>query len=302
MLGDDHLKILLRNFLNKSFWEDIKYFFINKLVSLIKGYLSGNLIFAYWGKSQNNFGDLLTPLILKHYGLTPVHAVPNESHLVSVGTLLGYFSTDFKGVILGTGINEPTKKTFSSAKVIGLRGKLTQKVLGLENKNIILGDPGLLVSRIFPARMTKKWKLGIVPHMSELYHPIVNRWTKNLGDSAKIINPLRNPEIVITEISACENIISSSLHGLVVADSFCIPNIRFIIEDTYKFNYFRFEDYYSALGIPYDWINVDGTESLEILLMKLRKDFSMIEEIKENLDQMFRSFTQSYLSQTKSDR
>lgn len=285
---------------NIDWWKDVFYFFRKKAIYIICGKIKKNLIYAFWGKSINNFGDLLTPLILKHYGLTPVHAYPNKAQIVSVGTLLGYMSNDFKGIIMGTGINNPSLKPFNNAVVVGLRGKLTQDAIGLNSGySIVLGDPGLLASRIFPKRENKRWKLGIVPHLSELQHPIVKKWEAEFSDEVKIINVLRNPEIVIKEIDACEHIISSSLHGLIIADSLEIPNIRYIMPDAsnyeYEHNYFRFDDYYSVLEVTHEFIAIKGDETERELMVKFRTDFSMLEPIKDNLDEMLRGFVASYL-------
>ncbi|MDL2323399.1 polysaccharide pyruvyl transferase family protein [Bacteroidales bacterium OttesenSCG-928-A17] len=272
------------------------------LPAFITGKVKKNLISAYWRYDHNNFGDLLTPLILKHYGLSPIHAYPHKAQLASVGTLLGFMDPDFKGYLLGTGIDKADTKEFPQATAIGLRGRLTQKALNLENRNdIVLGDPGLLISSIFPNRKEKKWKLGIIPHLSEVNHPILNEWKKKYKEEVKFINPLRNPEIVIGEIDECENIFSSSLHGLIIADSFEIPNCRFTTEGdhVYKYNDFRFEDYYSTLNVEGTKITVNGSESLEYILSNMRSDFSMLPLIKENLNKMFQCFASNFLKKEK---
>ena len=43
-------------------------------------------------------------------------------------------------------------------------------------------------------------------------------------------------------------ILSSSLHGLVAADSFGIPNIRMVCSDRIYGGDFKYDDYYSAFG------------------------------------------------------
>ncbi len=52
---------------------------------------------------------------------------------------------------------------------------------------------------------------------------------------------------VCAEISACARILSSSLHGLVVADSYGIPNARLVLSNQIIGGDFKFRDY--ALGI-----------------------------------------------------
>lgn len=55
---------------------------------------------------------------------------------------------------------------------------------------------------------------------------------------------------ILKQIAQCEMIVSSALHGLIVADSFGIPNIRLVATDTMRIaQNFKFLDYYSAYDI-----------------------------------------------------
>ncbi|UCG35111.1 MAG: polysaccharide pyruvyl transferase family protein, partial [Candidatus Omnitrophota bacterium] len=197
------------------------------------GAIRGNIVYAYWG-TYPNFGDQLTPLLLRHYGYTPVysHYKPIFKHVrkadfVSVGTLLGNTPEDFSGVILGTGMDD-YQKTFKYATIVGVRGYLTKKNM-LISDNILVGDPGLLVSYMYPKELPKKWDLGVVPHFVDKKDDIIEIWKKRFGSRVKIIDVQRKPGAVIKDIKRCRNIISSSLHGLIVADAFGIPNIMFVI-------------------------------------------------------------------------
>jgi len=139
-----------------------------------------------------------------------------------------------------------------------VRGKLTENYLkkyGFLTKNVLLGDLGLLCSFMVD-KIDKKYKLGIVPHYMDLNSPVIYDVYKKYGkDKCIIINVQDDVETVISQIAACDNIISSSLHGLIVADSFNIPNLWF--ENTLKYHNsksndmlrFKFRDYYSIYGI-----------------------------------------------------
>ena len=66
--------------------------------------------------------------------------------------------------------------------------------------------------------------------------------------NSKFIDVQNEPETVLKEISECENIISTGLHGLIIADSYGIPNCWCEISDKILGNNFKFHDYFSSFG------------------------------------------------------
>ena len=59
---------------------------------------------------------------------------------------------------------------------VSVRGKLTQKnierIIGAKLDNIMLGDLGLLASKLINDNRTKKYDIGICPHYSDMNDPI----------------------------------------------------------------------------------------------------------------------------------
>lgn len=86
---------------------------------------------------------------------------------------------------------------------------------------------------------------------------------------------------------ACKYIISSSLHGLICADSICIPN-RWIKLSELLGSDFKFHDYYSVFDITPEFQIMTGSESLEelVLMPKLIEQENVI-KIKINLENQF---------------
>jgi pyruvyltransferase len=82
----------------------------------------------------------------------------------------------------------------------------------------------------------------------------------------------------VREITSCEFILSSSLHGLVVADSYGIPNqwVEPAAEDIH--NTFKFYDYYSALELPTAFKQgptlLNQRPNIEELLKSLSKSYA----------------------------
>lgn len=134
--------------MNNYRYLDIKYLLTRKIWLTIKGRLLGNLVKVFYVKWSNNFGDLLTPIILKHYKMTPVFAYPRKADAAVVGTILEIVGPIFKGYVLGCGWSRDKMAHFPHAKIKGVRGLYSKKSLEITD-NIIIGDPGLLMSDIF---------------------------------------------------------------------------------------------------------------------------------------------------------
>jgi len=141
----------------------------------------------------------------------------------------------------------------SNTQFIAVRGALSQRIIEKSlgrQINPVLCDGGILASELIPAPTQKKYRIGFIPHFKE--HQVagdigLTEMLKHKADA--VIIDLRNEPIgVITQIAECECIVSSSLHGCIVADSFNIPNIRVRISDI-PGSGFKFDDYYSGFGV-----------------------------------------------------
>lgn len=216
-----------------------------------------------------NFGDELGPEIIQNlFSYLEIAYEPDikQADMLSVGSLLHIlldleFNRPNKKVhIWGTGTIYPlqankgsikeeyplhnfSELNFTKLKFHAVRGKLTQEDLKLPL--LPLGDPGILVNRVYQESQDKEDKIGVIPHFEEANHPFIKKLAAD--SSFKIIDVLRTPQEVITDITSCKLIFSSSLHGLIVADSFSIPNIHMILSDRLVGGNFKFEDYYSAV-------------------------------------------------------
>ncbi|MBU0651168.1 polysaccharide pyruvyl transferase family protein [bacterium] len=258
-----------------------------KTTNIIIGAISQNIIKAYWCNTINNFGDSITPLLLKHYGFTPVHTKEQHSQIVLTGSLLEVIPENYNGIILGTGlINGSTTKSFNKAKILGVRGKLTQQIINAPH-NIVLGDPGLLASNLLQKQQKKEYILGIVPHYIDKKNPEIKKLFNKYKKEILIIDVTRSPIKVIQDIDKCENIISSSLHGLITADSLGIPNAWILLSDKVIGNGFKFYDYVSALETKIKSNKITGNEKLTELIKLTTKPADTIPEIKHNLHQTF---------------
>lgn len=271
-------------------YKEIFYYFKHRLPSIIKGkYIKQNLIKVHWGRGLNNFGDCLQPDILKYYGLTPVY-VPsiNKSDIILAGSILQWVSNNYSGYIIGTG-GDNIKYYFPDATILAVRGNLTlSNILGRTAK-IQLGDPGLLMSLVYPQKEVIRYKLGIVPHFVDKNQNVIKKWRDRFGSEVLFIDVLKSPKEVIKNIKQCSSIISSSLHGLIIADAFHIPNIRFVDRNTMPTSFYdyKFHDYYSSLDCENCCLEVSGEETLtELVNSTTLKPKDKIKLIQQSLDQI----------------
>ena len=135
--------------------------------------------------------------------------------------------------------------------VYALRGKRSKE--RLENitrvhlRDIALADPGILAAKLIK-KQEKRYCFGIIPHHTETYLPIFQEISKL--QNCIVIDVHNDVLEILKQIAQCEMIVSSALHGLIVADSFGIPNIRLVATDTMRIaQNFKFFDYYSAYDI-----------------------------------------------------
>lgn len=255
----------------------------------IRGKLRGDGICAFWWCGLSNFGDLLTPLLLTGYNLTPILTAPANARVVAVGSILHLVPENFSGIILGSGmLYENMRRSFPKARIWAVRGVLTRQRIGAPPATR-LGDPGLLIGRLRPWPKEKRYQLGIVPHYSNRRDPSLGLLLHRYPREITIIDVRRKALRVIEEIASCATILSSSLHGLVVADALNIPNGWIHLADTLPGGTFKFHDYYSALKVERLPTQLAGDERLSQLLALGQLPYQeVICQLQDDLQDLFR--------------
>ena len=251
------------------------------------GRYRGNGVHAFWCTSQRNFGDLITPALLKHHGFTPILSSPKKSQIAGAGSIIEMLGNDFDGIIYGSGLlRKNYKLRLTKAKVTAVRGRLTRDLIGAP-KNTTLGDPGLLISDLLEKRQKKKYRLGFVPHYHDLADYRLHILRKRYPGEICLINVLRSPMSVAIEIDRCEHVISSSLHGVVVADALGIPNRWAVLSERVLGHGYKFRDYYSAMGVTRNPISIGGEEELEKLIDFVYTTPKCVSDLKTGLRRQF---------------
>lgn len=228
---------------------------------------------VYYSKIRN-MGDELNELIIeKCFGYKVERHSFLDGELCAIGSCLGMYTLHgtvpmrmqqrINGVqkphvsIWGTGFINYTDsegKFFKkNMEFCAVRGELTRKaVSGMVKKKLDIptADPGILASEVLDSLPKKRYQVGIVPHLCDLQDPQTEKLLSRY-DNACLINVKDDPLEVVREIARCRCILSSSLHGLIVADSLGIPNLHIEFGDRLLGDGYKFDDYYSAYGITH---------------------------------------------------
>lgn len=262
----------------------------NQKINCFIGSILGNTLRAYWFNKVINFGDLLNPILFNFYGLTPIITPIGQSNAVALGSLLQDLPENYNGYIVGSGLISDISRKFPYAKILALRGELTRSRIGAA-QNTPLGDPGLLAPRLINGSYHKKFILGIIPHYVDKNDYRIMSVLQRYQNDVIIIDVQKNPKNVIKLISQCSNIISSSLHGLITADSLGIPNSWIILSDKIIGNGFKYLDYASAINRKIYPIQFDGREKLSEIINQTQTVSARVPEVQNTLNNVYLRFS-----------
>ncbi|GGK17446.1 exopolysaccharide glucosyl ketal-pyruvate-transferase [Yeosuana aromativorans] len=226
-------------------------------------FLSNSLRLFWWneikiqGKSKENYGDLLGKyLVEKISGKKVVFAWPKKFSIfdwfepiyVTVGSILG--NVNYKCIVWGSGIvsrEYPIKK----AKFLAVRGPQTRKFLLDSGYKIpeVYGDPALLLPKYYNPIIKKEYKIGIVPHYRD--YKLVRALYKNEASILLIDLMTDNIEETTNQFLKCEKIVSSSLHGIIVAHAYGIPAVWEKFSDDVFGDDIKFQDYFESVSMSF---------------------------------------------------
>ncbi|WP_339687048.1 polysaccharide pyruvyl transferase family protein [uncultured Nonlabens sp.] len=222
----------------------------------------GKKIRLYWWseifiqkKPQENYGDLLGKYLVEQLsGKKAVWVRASKFNVlnyfqplyVTIGSVLAHINTYC--IVWGSGINDK-KEQVAAATFLAVRGPLSRKrllELGYECPEVY-GDPALLLPLYYQPQIEKSYALGIIPHINDLKQvkecyqgqPHIKIIDFNTNDIEKTTN----------EILSCEQILSSSLHGIIVAHAYAIPAVQVCFSDRIFGDGVKYQDYFLSVGL-----------------------------------------------------
>lgn len=201
------------------------------------------------------------------------------TNVMAIGSIIEWLGNK-ESIVWGSGIlmpppgQLPNDRKYTINRVSAVRGEKTRECLmqaGIECPQVY-GDPALLLPLIYsPKSKRENKRIGIIPHYKDIENPNVKRLLKESNGDAVLINVRKysNWKDIIDLIFTCDFIISSSLHGLILADAYGVPNVWATFSELLAGGRFKFEDYYSAVGKKGLEVKVNDETSLnEILILK----------------------------------
>lgn len=236
----------------------------------------------YWNFSEN-LGDLLAPVVtgwmLGRLGLSLSLEAANPCHLMTIGSVLGLGI--FDAVIWGSGVNSfghvgriALQKKYRRLDIRAVRGPITAQVLRENGYTCpqIYGDPAILLPLIYPGRRPEKKKQYVViDHYMKRKMTGDDRLSIRTGDYRTFLDKILEAEVVY----------SSSLHGIILAESYGVPAV--FLRQGMEEELLKYYDWYFATGRYEVRSAASLSEAKETEPMELHK----LDALREGLLQSF---------------
>ncbi len=184
-----------------------------------------------------------------------VRSFPSDAPaLFTVGSIAGHLQAP-GAHIWGSGLIG-TLTDAKAAELAGRKPRCIHAVRGAHTRRVmqealgwhvpeVYGDPALLLPRYYRPRPAPRaeGKVAVVPHYMHRH-----LLPQHLPDDVTVVDVRQGPEAVIDQIVAARSCISSSLHGLVIAQAWQVPWTWLRVGDVRLHgDTFKFEDFFTVL-------------------------------------------------------
>lgn len=268
----------LRNYI-LTIWVQIRdlYLYVFRHAIVLNGYVDDH---TWRGIRHRNWGDDLNYYLLRELTGRPVISYHNFKlakwlHLknyMCIGTMMDADNTvNEQTIIWGSGVSGLERSFVHPHKILSVRGPKTKEFCDRYQVRCpeVYGDPALLLPLVYQPNVsgkdTKKYRLGIIPHVVDQQHPVIPEIQEKYSDEILIIDLAHYERWtdVIDQICSCEMILSSSLHGIIVSDAYQVPNSWITLSGEAIIGHFKFLDYFSSVQRNVeDWVKITKCEEL----------------------------------------
>ena len=240
-----------------------------------------NVSLYYWSRIDN-FGDYLSNIIFEHFTSSIPQNKKNKQALIfGLGSILNLISVD--STVWGSGFRCSENANQSKDRLCGLnldlrliRGPLTRDKLlemGFECPKLY-GDPAIIMPIIYEPKVVHNPNgVLIIAHYSD-YDDFMKSKYSNMVVNAGT----KDYKMIINKIRLSKKVISSSLHGIILAESYGVPAV--LVNVNPDLDLFKYQDYYLSTNRK----NVPIAHSLEEAInMEPPKLPDNLKELQQNI-------------------
>lgn len=224
--------------------------------------INATVYFRYGKMEHYNWGDdmnyhllsevLHLPIVLYSYSFLreSLPRIGAHNYLVIGSTIT--MLTNPNTIIWGAGVvdnKEPLP--CKPKKVLAVRGPKTRAYLLSKGVDCpeVFGDPILLLKYLYYPKITKKYQIGIIPHYKDYDDA---KWATLKQDPRVQFIKMQNYNNwrdVVDQVLSCDFIVSSSLHGLILAETYSIPSLWIQVSDKIRGGEFKYLDFYESIHV-----------------------------------------------------
>jgi pyruvyltransferase len=202
---------------------------------------------VFWLPCGGNFGDALTAAYLKRkFGITAERTKPEHAFLSGAGSIL-HLLRGFRGHVVGTGfISDGLHLDDFRGTIHCLRGPLSAAKASVR---VPYADFGIIADQLIQEKAGPEEEpidVLVFPHYVD---DVLYDKYRVLYPNQRVVSvsPLANMDTILEVVQRAALVVSSSLHGLVLADSLGIPRIWEQHPGVIG-NGFKFRDYAGSYG------------------------------------------------------
>ena len=240
----------------------------------------------FFPEEGENCGDFLSEVCVKY--LLEKEKKSNNSnkdfcHLYAIGSILqmGYQDACIWGTGFAFELDNLRSKLHSSKvrklDVRAVRGPKTRsQLLSLGHEcPEIYGDPAIIMPLIYTPQTDKTQEYIIIPHFSMFEQ------TREKYPEVCVINmDTADYKYVIDKICSAKKVITSSLHGIILAETYGVPAVYYS-DRPERFQY-KYEDWYESTNRK-----IDAAKSVEEAVNKQPPVLPELDEMRKNLIKAF---------------
>ena len=206
---------------------------------------------VYYKKETPNFGDDLNAVLWPYFAPQLFDDDPAVG-FVGIGTIIGMPVGDLRRLHVfssGAGNDHPTRWRDKDVQYECVRGPISAHVLGLPAGRAIT-DGAILtpLAAGFPQHATGTGGTILIPHWETLKYP---GWAEVAAIGGyELVDPRDDPYHVIARIAAAKLVLTESLHGAILADTYGVPWRTFATSRNFSIG--KCADWTLSLGRPFE--------------------------------------------------